>query len=677
MSTNISLDFSNGWHIDAGGDTGPGPGPASAAAQELADHLALIAPPANGQGGIRLSLACRDKATDGFIWNIADGHVQLTGNSDRGLLYAVFSFLTQLGFGWPGHEPDDRCIPHGPRFSLPEACAETPSFEGRCLIIGHHVFLSQHEAWISWAARNGLNTIFVHTAEEGLALGAAPDHQWHEVSDAIRAQCIDYGMTLEVGGHGLSRLLPRELFDEMPDAFRMKDGKRSPDHNLDPLNADGMAIVRDNARAWFQQNPGADVYHLWPDDIPGGGWSQSPECDGLSASDQALIATNALAEELEQISPDAQVAHIAYHDTEPAPGSARPRRNVSLLWAPRMRSYAHGAFETSSSVNARYPGELAANVQLFQDAHAKPLRVFEYYLDAILFKSVLPPLVSQMAVDAIGYKKAATHTLQALMVGGRPWCAPQLNAYAFAQLAWDPSLSPRTIIARFAAMLVGDAAAEDLAHHYDALSHAFSLALTFEPHEAKPAAAAGAADFLDSPPTDMGDPWHARPQDVALRLSWKPDIELQLHEAAAALARAGQHANPARHIVGLQAEFSLTRLWFDFHFARLSLYEAWHSRQTDGGVKARAALARTYAICDAVDSWAETNIEDARYQQNTKLLHWLFWRLRLDWIREQLAPEGQERDAVRAERTTDMAARFAIGRTLWTHQTTPTHSETV
>lgn len=662
MSTNVTLDFSNGWHIDAASSSGP----AEAAALELAEHLTMIAPQSSGQSGIRLSLAYRDKATDGFIWNVADGHVQLTGNSERGLLYAVFNFLTQLGFGWPGHEPQDICVPTSQHFSVPEACAETPSFDGRCLIIAHHVFLAEHEDWIRWAARNCLNTIFVHTAEEGLALGAAPVHQWHEVSEVVRTQCSHYGMTLEVGGHGLSRLLPRALFDDMPDAFRMKGGKRSPDHNLDPLHTEGMAIVRDNAQAWFQQNPGADVYHLWPDDIPGGGWSQSPECDGLSASDQALIATNALAEELDRINPDAEVAHIAYHDTEPAPGSARPRSNVSLLWAPRMRSYAQGAFEKSSSVNARYPQELAANVQLFQDARAKPLRVFEYYLDAILFKSILPPLVSQMAVDAIGYKDAATHTLQALMVGGRPWCAPQLNAYAFAHLAWDNTLAPRIIVQRFATLMVGDTAADHLADHYDALSNAFALALTFEPHEAKPAAAAGAADFLDTPPTDMGDPWHATPVDIALRLSWKPDIEKQLKQASDALSRAGQSANPTKHMVGLQAEFALTRLWFDFHFARLSLYDAWHMREQDGGDKARHALARTYAICDAVDSWAETHVEDERYQQNTKLLHWLFWRLRLDWIREQLAAAGEARDAVRAERVADMTGRFAMGRALWT-----------
>ena len=661
MTSHTSIDFSGGWRLESPADQ---TGPAATAARELARHLEVIAP--QHSSGVKLSLSHRSKESDGFVWSVSDQHVQIDGSSERGLLYGVYSFLTELGFRWPGHHPQDTRIPTGTGFSLKQACAETPSFDGRCLILGHHAFLTEHDAWITWAARNRLNTIFVHTAEEGLALGAAPVKLWHDVGAGVRSRCADFGMTLELGGHGLSRLLPRSLFDEMPNAFRMKDRVRTPDHNLDPLNADGMAVVKKNARAWFQANSGADIYHLWPDDIPGGGWSSSPECENLSASDQALIATNALAEELEQMSPNAEIAHIAYHDTEPAPAAVRPRHNVSLLWAPRMRSYAHGAFDMSSTVNQRYPTELAANVRLFDDTTAKPLRVFEYYLDAILFKSTLPPLVTQMAADAAGYKDAGARTLQALMVGGRPWNAPQLNAYAFARLAWDATLDPQQLVLEFARIMVGDAAADHLAAHYTALGDAFALALTFEPHEAKPAAAAGAADFLDTPPTDMGDPWYASPEDVALRLTWEPDITANLNKAAYALTTTGQTASYTDHMAGLQEEFALTRLWFDFHFARLRLYGAWHKRETGGAEDVQTALARAYAICDAIDDWADAHIEDARYQQNTKLLHWLFWRLRLDWIREQIAPEGKEREAVRAEREADMVARFAAGGDLWT-----------
>lgn len=686
MTTHTPINLTDGWHIEV--STEPS-GVLARAVEELSAHLTMIAAPAPKGTGLQISLGIDHDASgdtsndtaDGFDWTVSNQQVQLRGQSARGLLYAVYSFLVSLGFGWPGHKPDETNIPSGTQFQVPQDMTERPSFAGRCLIIGHHAFLAEHEAWIVWAARNRLNTIFVHTAEEGLALGAAPAHQWHSVSAAVRETCKQFGMVLEVGGHGLSRLLPRALFKDMPDAFRMKDGKRTPDHNLDPLNEAGMAIVRENALAWFKQNEGADIYHLWPDDIPGGGWSHSPECRNLSASDQALIATNALATELTKVDPDAEISHIAYHDTEPAPQAAKPDANVSLLWAPRMRSYAHDAFDETSTVNQRYPSELHANVQLFTKARARPTRVFEYYLDTILFKSVLPPLVEIMARDAVGYRDVGTHTLQALMVGGRPWNAPQLNAYAFARLTWDATLAPQTIVRDFAQLLVGEDAADLLVAHYDALSTAFSQALMFEPHEAKPAAAAGGADFLDTPPTDMGDPWHATPEDVVQRLTLRSAISAQLATARQALAAAVEKANSAKsngksHLMGLKAEFDLTCLWFDFHFARLALYDAWHKRDADNTAPIEAALTDAYAACDAADAWAATHVEEPCYQQNTQLLHWLFWRLRLDWIREQISPPGPQRDAIRRERKADMAARFAAGRTLWTdNQNTSNNSE--
>ncbi len=670
MATTSPIDLAQGWHITAPA-TGSAAIVAETAKQDLSAALQALAPATapdeTDADPVRFILSHRTTPSDGYSWNISGQTVHLNGNSARGLLYAVYSFLTELGFAWPGHKPLDAHIPTGTRFAVKQASADAPTFDGRCLILGHHAFLSEHKDWIRWAARNRLNTIFVHTAEEGLALGAVPVAQWHALSRAVRDHCACYGMTIELGGHGLSRLLPRDLFNEMPDAFRMKDGKRTPDHNLDPLNNQGMEIVRKNARDWFQANPGADVYHLWPDDIPGGGWSQSPECDALTASDQALIATNILAEELEQISPDAQIAHIAYHDTEPVPTAARPRANTSLLWAPRMRSYAQSAFDAGSSVNARYPGELAANLALFSDADTKPARVFEYYLDAVLFKSTLPPLAALMAQDAIGYADANIHTLQALMVGGRPWNAPQLNAYAFARLAWDANADPVAITHDFSTALAGAHAADALTAHYEALSDTFCMALDFEPTEARPGAAAGAADFFDNPPTDMGDPWHAAPADITARLALKPVITGKLDQAAEALGEAATHATNTQHVDGLQAEFALACLWFDFHFARLALYEALNRHKTSPCANdCMTALRAAYAVCDAVDVWADAHITDPRYIENTKLLHWLFWRLRLDWVREALTPAGAARDAVRKEREADMTARFARGRALWT-----------
>ncbi|GIW18573.1 MAG: hypothetical protein KatS3mg064_1730 [Tepidiforma sp.] len=83
------------------------------------------------------------------------------------------------------------------------------------------------------------------------------------------------------------------------------------------------------------------MYHLWADDLRAGGWCACGGCAGMTPSDQALEATNLVAEALERVDPAAQVAHLAYHDTLEAPQRVRPRANVAALWAPRNRCYAH------------------------------------------------------------------------------------------------------------------------------------------------------------------------------------------------------------------------------------------------------------------------------------------------------------------------------------------------
>lgn len=675
QSGTADFDLARGWRIELAASAGRETGPAATAAEELDTTLAAIAGGPREGAGLVLRLSHRPAARaertaparDGFVWNAdtaEDGSVtvRLAGHTPAGLLYAAYAFLEALGCAWPGHRPQDARLPRGTRFRIPAARAEHAGFAGRCLILGHHAFLAEAEAWIAWAARNRLNTLFVHTAEDGLALGAAPMAQWQAMAPRVKRALARTGMTLELGGHGLSRLLPRALFETMPDAFRMKDGARTPDHNLDPLDADGMAHVRANARAWFQAHPGAKVYHLWPDDIPGGGWSYSPACEGLSASDQALIAANALAEELEAIDPAAEVAHIAYHDTEDAPRAVRPRANVSLLWAPRMRCYARGTADPACPVNARYPARLAASTALFEEAAARPARVFEYYLDAILFKSVLPPLAGVMAEDAAAYRAAGIHTWQALMVGGRPWAAPQVNAYVFARLAWDATPDPQAATRSFCTALAGNAAGDHLVRHFAHLENAFARALDFGPGEAQPAGAAGAGRFLDEPPTDMGDPWHAGRDDLRARLAVCPAIAADVDAAARALAAARAETDRPDAIAGLETEFALTRLWFRFHEARLALYLAFAEDDADATA---TRLGDAYAACDAVDAWAHAHIAEARYRDNTILLHWLFWRLRLDWIRECTAPGEDARAAIRAEREADMAARFARAATLW------------
>ena len=323
------LDLARDWHIVL-----PSVAPvARLAADELQDVLQRIAGrrlPVEREtrpGSSSIRLVHDTGGRDGFAWQADANGVELHGRNPRGLLYAVYDFLEALGCRWVSPGASGERLPSGTRFDLPDGpVSETAALLGRCLIVGHYAFMQDVEDWIVWAARNRLNTIFCHVIDGPLALGAAPEGQWQAHKEAAVALARQRGMVIEHGGHGLAALLPRKLFRRMPEAFRYHDGKRVRDYNFCPSCEEGLSVIRQHAEAHFRAHPEVDVFHLWPDDIPGGGWCECERCRDYTPSEQSLLAVNAAAEVLGAVNPDAQISFIAYMDTEAVPARVIGRR---------------------------------------------------------------------------------------------------------------------------------------------------------------------------------------------------------------------------------------------------------------------------------------------------------------------------------------------------------------
>lgn len=569
---------------------------------------------------------------DGFRWQVGENRVELRGDGPRGLLYAVYDFLEALGCRWVAPGPGGERLPSGTHFVLPDRpVVQSPAIKGRCLILGHYAFLQDAEAWVIWAARNRLNAIFVHVTAEQPAFGAAPESQWQRKKETVIPLARQRGMTVEHGGHGLAALLPRELFAPtphrrgMPHAFRYHQGRRRPDHNFCPTSAEGLAIIRRNAATHFRTHSEADIFHLWPDDVPGGGWCSCERCLAYSPSEQALLAVNAVAEVLEEINPQAQISFLAYMDTEDVPVKVLPRSNVCLLWAPRSRCYAHSTEDPTCAVNLpHYAQTFRAQVQHFRAA--KPPRVFEYYLDAILFKSVLPPLPTVMQRDLRFYRQAGAHTVQALMTGDRPWLSPQLTPWLFARLAWNPDQDIDALLEDFGHAAFGSSG---WGAYYRALEKAFMLALDIVPEQVKLDWSFSPRELLEKPFADMGDPVHAPPEVLRQKVRANGEIKVRLAEAARHLELAQEGADRAAWAAE-RAEFELTRAWLLFDLARVRLYEAVSTRPIRPDAYQRFKDAQS--ALNAVRAWSRTYLTDGRFRANFELVHLIFWQLRLDKI---------------------------------------------
>jgi hypothetical protein len=635
------IDLGAGWYIVCASSHPV----ASLAAVELAEvlrritgrHFAIVGE--RSGSALSIVLSHGDGAGDGFRWQVTARQVDLQGDSPRGLLYAAYSWLEALGCRWVAPGPDGERLPQGVHLDLSaDAVRESPLLPGRCLIVGHAAFMQDVEDWIVWAARNRLNTLFVHVTAEPLALGAAPESQWQAQKGVAVTLARRRGMTIEHGGHGLSALLPRRLFRQVPGAFRYHGGRRTPDRNFCPSSPEGLAVIRRNAQAHFRAHPEVDVFHLWPDDIPGGGWCACESCRRYTPSEQALLAINAVAEALEEVDPHAQVAFLAYMDTEKVPLQVQPRHNVCLSWAPRRRCYAHGTDDPACSVNVpHYAATFRAQTEHFRAAGSQPPRVFEYYLDALLFKSLLPPLPAVMQRDLIFYRDAGAHTVQALMTGDRPWLTPQLNAWLFARLSWDPAQDLDVLLADFGCAALGRPAPGILgpdAHHYSAyyraLEAAFALALDIVPRQVQIDFGFNFARLMDHPIADMGDPALAPPEVLRRKSQDNAAIPGLLADAARHLEAVRPGASPEAWAAE-RAALDLARAWLHFDLNRVRLYEAVSSMLPAPELGRR--LEEAQSALDDVLAWAGAHVADPRFRLNYRTVHLLFWQVRLIQIR--------------------------------------------
>lgn len=397
----IELELSRGWRL-----TGDVSAPeAAVAAAEIKEALG---PGGDGQVEIVLSHGCGEG--EGFRRQATPQRLELHGSSPRGLLFGVYATLEELGarWQWPGVLP---APPEETR--LQEEVEHTPALAGRCLVLGDRALVEDAESWIIWAARKRLNCLFAHVSTRLDPTGAAPESAWRERRDQALLLARARGMTVEHGGHLLPELLARS------DVRALAEG-RAPSQSV-------RRILKEHLRAHLE----ADVLHLWGADLPAGARG------GHEASEAALRTANAVAEVVEDARPGAQVAFLAYHETEEPPLGVRPRRNVCLLFAPRERCYEHALTDRDCRRNVRYSDLLLAHVEHFQAADAAPPRVFEYWFDAILFAGGVPDLSETMAKDLAFYRQAGVHTVQMLMTGHRRPPSPHPNPPAFARLAWD------------------------------------------------------------------------------------------------------------------------------------------------------------------------------------------------------------------------------------------------
>ncbi|MBE6724500.1 MAG: DUF4838 domain-containing protein [Ruminococcaceae bacterium] len=247
-----------------------------------------------------------------------------------------------------------------------------------------------------WAQRlesSGLNTVGVHPAggiDAHLSLASCMEFVKTERFRAFKERVNRAGIAVEFEMHALSWLLPRDLFRDKPDWFRMEEnGERDPRFNCCASSRDALAFIRDRTKTLAEAFPSdTHRYHFWIDDVAEAK-CRCPLCRDLSASDQALILTNAIAEGVRRTDPEGLTAYLAYCGTLKKPERAEPLPFLFLEFAPIGRAFEYSLFDPDCEKNAEQTAHLPALLDFFGRENAK---VLDYWVDNSLFSGwTLPP----------------------------------------------------------------------------------------------------------------------------------------------------------------------------------------------------------------------------------------------------------------------------------------------
>ncbi len=270
-----------------------------------------------------------------------------------------------------------------------------------------------------------------HERVKALAVGGLPAECQRNLN-----LLMSRGVGVEYELHAMSLLLPRDLFPAHPEYFRMDDqGRRNPDLNCCPSNRDALEIVAENAAALAKALPSSTHrYAFWLDDAREG-TCRCRDCRSLSASDQALLLSNAVLRGIRRADPQGRESYLAYCGASEVPRRVTPEDGIYLEYAPFDRDQAVPMTHERNAASRRNARELAA---FFGAGKGK---VLEYFLDNSKYSGwVKPPkkLVPDPEViardlafyDSLGFRTVTTFACFLGPDYEALWGKPDLGGYA-------------------------------------------------------------------------------------------------------------------------------------------------------------------------------------------------------------------------------------------------------
>jgi Glycosyl hydrolase family 67 N-terminus. len=375
--------------------------------------------------GRRLGVAEPDAGDDGFTCRSKGPSIFIYGGSERGSMYGVFSFL-EKEFGVRWYTPECTIVPRKEEYGFSRIdYSESPALKYRFV----QYFNATRSS--SWLAHNKNNSVW--TAEEN-----------------------EYGgLSAYWSAHTFGWFVPAsEYFDEHPEYFSEREGKRIPGGQLCLTNPEVLEKCIDGVKLAIEENPLYWVYSVSQNDniLP-------CECDRCREMEERygghsglmLWFVNQVADAIKPIHPDKYIGTFAYQYTRHAPRDIVPRDNVVIRLCSIECDFSHPIEATE--YNKAFLDDLEQ-----WSAIAPHLFIWDYVVNFNQylapypnFQSLAPNIRTFRDHNAIGVQEEANYQSD----GGE---FSEMKAWVLAKLLWNPDLDTDELCNEFIDAYYGPAA---------------------------------------------------------------------------------------------------------------------------------------------------------------------------------------------------------------------------
>ena len=341
---------------------------------------------------------------DGFLIKTDSSRLIITGGTDKGTLYGVYSFLEKY-LGCRMYTPKVKIIPQQKQIVVEKI---------NDLQVPKIGFRDTHYR-STWDAE--------YT-------------DWHKLDHSPTGERTDWGMWV----HTFNELVPPKIYYQShPEYFSMVKGKRLPTQ-LCLTNPTVLEIAVQNLRKEIAQNPSAKYWSVSQNDNRD--YCTCDNCKALderegSPSGSILNFVNQVADQF----PEKMISTLAYEYGRHAPKTLKPRENVNIMLC-SIEAYRHKAIKDDTAST-----EFVKDVQDWGKI-AKDIIVWDYVVQFNHLVSPFPNLhVLQPNIQLFAENGVNAMFEQGNREIGGEFAA--LRSYLISKLLWDPYLNVDSVMNDF------------------------------------------------------------------------------------------------------------------------------------------------------------------------------------------------------------------------------------